>query len=269
MFTLAIPYSKSTLAFLKAELTRKLPEVKSSHRCEAMARGLGFRTYAAAQNAASSDVVTSAIIDGQTFADYLAERQLSVGSEALYQAAAKVALRSVSELFPKLTAWGIGVGRPRRNHAGRLESSSQMSANFQNERKELTDDISVKAFLVSLAFVQLVTPTKSIRPNTGSYKLKHIAENFACTYPEGQKLGPTYVANGVFIAAGLHAGFKMKTYVDDLGYDHLNVSFNMSKSCIDDLDCQIRPNGNLAEDRRRKEELKRFQRNPFGYAASM
>ena len=96
----------------------------------------------------------------------------------------------------------------------------------------------------------MVRPTKTIRKGTGSYRLKHIAENYACTYPEGEKLGPTYVTNGVLIAAALHAGFRMKTYVDERGYDCVNVSFNMSKPCLDDLDCEIRPNGACAAHRR-------------------
>ena len=125
-----------------------------------------------------------------------------------------------------------------------------MNARFQDERAKLIEDQAVNSFLTSLAFLTRVRRTKTIRQGTGSYRLKHIAENYACTYPEGEKLGPTYVPNGAFIAAALQAGFKMKTYVDDLGYDCVNVSFNMSKPCLDDLDCEIRPNGACAEHRR-------------------
>src|SRR5260370_1447636 len=79
-----------------------------------------------------------------------------------------------------------------------------------------------------------VQPTKTITSGSGSDRLKHIAENYACTYPEGVKLGPQYVPNGMLIAAAVHMGFKYKTYVDDLSY--ANVNFNMSKRSIDELD---------------------------------
>lgn len=86
-----------------------------------------------------------------------------------------------------------------------------------------------------------VARTRTIRDGTGSYWVKHIAENFDCTYPEGEKLGPHYVPNGVLIAAALHVGFKTKSHHDELGYHSLNVTFNMSKSCLEDLDYVIRP----------------------------
>ena len=62
--------------------------------------------------------------------------------------------------------------------------------------------------------------------------MKQIAENFACSYPEGDKLGQRYVSNGVLSAAAIHAGFRTMSCVDDYGYDELNVSFNMSKPLL-------------------------------------
>lgn len=267
MFILKIPASAGGIDLIKAELTHKLPDVKSSHRCEAIARGLGFRTYAAALAAAKAETPITAHVRGDLFMAYLTDHGFDVRSESLYHAAAKIALREVSERTPKLTMWGIGVGRPRRKEDGRWEDFRDMNAKFRQDRAELVSDDAVEAFLTSLAFLARVTPTKTIREGTGSYWLKHIAENFACTYPEGEKLGPTYVANGVLIAAALHAGFKMKSYVDDLGYDDLNVSFNMSKPCLEDLDCEIRPNGALAQDRRHREEMKQYRRYPYGLVA--
>ena len=266
MFALTIPVSASRLGAIKAELTCKLPDVKSSHRCEAIARGLGFRTYAGALAAVKSETPETAQVRGDPFTAYLAEHAFSVSPKVLYYAAAKVALQNISERTPKLTMWGIGVGRPRRKDDGRWEDFRDMNAKFQKDRAELVSDGAVAPFLTSLAFLKRVASTKTIRKGTGSYWLKHIAENYACTYPEGEKLGPTYVSNGVLIAAALHAGFKMKTYVDELGYDDLNVSFNMSKPCLEELDCEIRPDGARAQDRRRREEMKRYRHYPFAAA---
>ena len=266
MFVLNIPASADALDAIKAELTRKLPDVKSSHRCEAIARGLGFRTYAAALAAVKLETPGTIRVHGDLFASYLADHGFSVQPKQLYHAAAKVALRDVSERTPKLTMWGIGADRPRRKQDGRWEDFREMNAKFRQERAELIGDGAVEAFLACLAFLAHVTPTRTIRRGTGSYRLKHIAENYTCTYPEGDELGPTYVANGVLIAAALHAGFNIKTYVDELGYDDLNVAFNMSKPCLDNLDCEIRPDSATAQDRRRREEMKRYRHYPYGAA---
>lgn len=267
MFALKIPVSADRLDAIKAELTRKLPDVKSSHRCEAIARGLGFRTYATALTAVKVETSETAQVRGDLFAAYLADHGFDVSPKLLYHAVAKVALGDVSERTSKLTLWGIGVGRPRRKEDGRWEDFRDMNAKFRQDRAELLGDGAVKSFLTSLAFLERVTPTKTIRKGAGSYRLKHIAENYSCTYPEGAELGPIYVSNGVLIAAALYAGFKMKTYVDEMGYDDLNVSFNMSKPCLEDLDCEIRPDGARAQDRRHREQMKRYRQYPYGSAA--
>lgn len=266
VFTLTIPVSTDGLSAIKTDLARKLPDVKSSHRCEAIARGLGFRTYATALAAVQAGATSRAHVRGDLFVAYLAEHAFAVSPAPFYHAAAKVALRHVWDRTPKLTMWGIGSGGPRRKEDGRWEDFRDMNARFKEARAELLSDGAVKPFLASLSFLGRVTPTKTIRKGTGSYWLKHIAENFACSYPEGEKLGPTYVANGVLIAAALHAGFKMKTYVDNLGYDELNVSFNMSKPCLEELDCEVRPDGARAQDRRHREAMKRNRYYPFGSA---
>jgi hypothetical protein len=154
--------------------------------------------------------------------------------------------------------WGIGVGPPQRKFDGKWEDWRDRNAKFVEARTELVSDSAIGAFLASLAFVARVTRTKTIRHSTGSYRLKHIAENFACTYPEGNQLGPVYVPNGVLIAAAIHAGFQYRSYVDEFGYDNLNVSFNMSKPCIEDLDCEMRPNGAYAESRRYRAKTQRY-----------
>ena len=59
MFVLRIPVTRSHLDALKGGLTKVLPDVKSSHRVEALGRGLGFRTYAALRAAAISPNMAS------------------------------------------------------------------------------------------------------------------------------------------------------------------------------------------------------------------
>jgi hypothetical protein len=260
VFTLEIAVTPDRLNAIKGELTRTLPQIKSSHRCEAMSRGLGFRTHASAMASARSEAPDRVVVSGEPFVAYLTKHDFLVSAKPFYYAAAKVVLRDIAKMNPKLTMWGIGIGRPRRKADGKMEDLRDRDKKFVEAREELVSDGAVGAFLASLAFIARITRTKTIRSGTGSYRLKHIAESFACTYPEGYPLGPKYVPNGALIAAAIHAGFRFKTYVDELGYEDLNVSFNMSKPCIEELDCEIRPNGAHAQSRRFRTDMKRQYR---------
>ncbi|MFL9503317.1 hypothetical protein ACJMQP_24935 [Rhodopseudomonas palustris] len=256
MFVLRISLTAPAVDRIKALLTKSLPEVKSSHRVEALGRGLGFRTYAALRTAADAPVPTLATVTGNLFSGYLKEHGFATDPAHLYRAAGQVAIRAALDALPRLHIFGIGFGRPQRNADGSWQTPEQQYAEFQKRREECFGNRASEAFLLSLALLARVSETKTIRSGTGSYRLKHIAENYVCTYPEGGKLGPAYVPNGMLIAAAVHMGFKYKTYVDDLGYDTLNASFNMSKTVVDDLDAEIRPHTGFASDRARRREAK-------------
>ena len=124
-------------------------------------------------------------------------------------------------------------------------------------------DYSIDQVLASLAFVSRVERTKTIRPATNSYWLKHIAESYDCTYPRGDKLGPVYVPNGVHIAAAIHAGFDVKPHTDAYGGETLNAGFNMGKASLYNLDCEIRPDGARAISRRERERQRASARMRF------
>jgi hypothetical protein len=257
MFVLRISVSPSAIDRIKALLTQSLPDVKSSHRVEAIGRGFGFRTYAALRTVAQAPVPAVATVTGNQFSDYLKEHGFEVDPAHLYRAAAEVAIQAVLHAMPRLHIGGIGFGRPQRNADGSRQRPQQQYAEFQEHRKECFGKYSAEAFLRSMALLARVKETKTIRSGAGSYRLKHIAENYVCNYPEGGKLGPAYVSNGMLIAAAVHLGFNYKTYVDELGYDTLNANFNMSKTVVDDLDAEIRPNTGFASDRARKRQSKR------------
>ncbi|WP_192355965.1 hypothetical protein [Mesorhizobium mediterraneum] len=268
MFNLNLQVTEPNLEALKAELTRTLSHVKSSHRCEALARSLGFRTYATGRAEAKAWAPIIATVKGDLFQDYLYAHGFECSALPLYLAAGRIALADIRQKSPHLTVWGMGVGRPRHKADGRLETRAELNKRFAEEREELTSDGAVESFLATLALLSRVPPTKTIRQESGSYWLKHIAENFACSYPTGEKLGPRYVPNGAAIAAAIHAGFRFKTYLDENGFWEINVSFNMSKALLIDLDCQMRPTGVYAEERRWKQrnvEEKRQQRTLYRY----
>ncbi|WP_206245417.1 hypothetical protein [Novosphingobium terrae] len=256
MFALSIALTLDRLEAIKSCLLKALPDVKSSHRCEALGRGLGFSSYAAARASASGQEGPVVTVDGEAFVRYLARHEFHVQARSLYFAVAKVAIHAVAEANPQLTSIGIGIGRPTRI-GRRWQTTEERIAEFRDGRSHLLGDDTLDGFLASLAFLARVTPTKTIRQGTSSYWLKHIAENYVCTYPEGDRLGPVYVPNGILIAAALHSGFRMKTAVDEGGWPELNVSFNMSTQGLNDLDCEIRPDGARAQDRRWREDQRR------------
>lgn len=259
MFTLEISLTSQALDAIKIEMNHRLPAVKSSHRCEAIARGLGCGTYAAARTASRLPGTVSAFVNGRAFTAYLAEHGFNVEPTHLYSVVARIAIADIAERYPRLTDMGIGAGQPWRTDGGKYETPSEHFTRLQEGRKRLMGEGSVEPFLLCLALLARVTRTKTVRPKTNSYWIKHIAENYAATYPEGGALGPCYVPNGVLIAAAIHAGFDIRTHVDDLGYDSLNTSFNMSNANLVNLDCEIRPNGARAQDRRRKEDRRAFR----------
>ncbi len=236
MFTLMFSVTSNNIDAVKIELTRTLKNIKSSHRCEALARGLGFQTYAALRAASQSGLSQVVTANGNFFCSYLTERGFKTLPKSFYFAIARVAIRNVCEREPNLTAEGIGISRPRRAD-GFFAGSQERIDKFNTERKALLDDTEIEPFLLSLAFLANIEKTKTIRENTNSYGLKHVAEKYPCTYPEGNQLGPQYIGNGTFIAAALHAGFKIKQVHNIYTPEHnsLNVQFNMSSRSLDQM----------------------------------
>lgn len=256
MFQLFLPVTLSTLDTTKLALTRALPHVKSSHRSEAMARGFGFRTHATFLAAARSGRGEIAALEGAAFTRYLAHHDFQVPGSALFVAGAKAAIAAIAARHPTLTRIGFGVGEWKRG-----DTITSRRKSFDDYRSDLSTDHSAEAFLASLAFLHRVSRTKTVRPNTGSYWVKHIAENYACKYPHGENLGPVYVPNGVLIAAAAHAGFDVKADRDDYGREMLNAEFNMSKASLQDLDCEIRPEMGWVQDRLRKRQRRNQARS--------
>lgn len=254
MFELSIDITVEAVDAIKADLRRTLPNIKSSHRAEAAARGLGFVTYASLLEASHRTDPLRARADGGAFTGYLASRGFVAPGVYLYRAVARVAIERVRQKEYRLTRSGIGVGPPRLKQDRTWETVPEHGARFHQGRDELLSDHSTEQFLRALAFLALVPATQTVRPGTGSYRLKHVAEKYPCTFPEGGALGPNYVANGPFIAAAIHLGFRHRKFVDEQGYDQIGVTFNMPVALLEDLDCLYRPNGARAQDRKRRAE---------------
>jgi hypothetical protein len=254
MFELRIPLTLAAITSIKADLTQSLAAVKSSHRVEAVARGLGFQTNAAMRVAVKTNAPLRVNVRWEPFVSYLAEKGFEADATVFFHACARVAMDGVDRAVPRLTIFGIETGLRERNPDGTKETFEQYRDRIAQERAELFESHGIAEFLLSLALLARVKPVKLIS-HSDSYWVKHIAENFLCTYPHGPKLGPSSVANGALIAAAAHAGFVVREYPGSP-----NASFNMSKRSLVDLDCQVRPTGAYAQARRRKEEARRSAR---------
>lgn len=260
MLNLRILITDTAIDAVKHYLWNELPSVKSSHRLEGVARGFGFNTYAAMLHSAKSSPLMSNGVDATKFSMYLRDHGFEVEAVHLYRTAARVAVSDVLAKNPRLSIRGYGIGQPGWDFdQKRRKTPKEEYSDFLIDRSELLSKHALNEFLLAFALVQNIPPTQTVREAIGSYRLKHIAENMPYTCNDGTKLGPQYVSNGALIAAALHAGFRMKTYVDALGWDHINVSFNMSKRAVDDLDCELRPYGPTAQDRARLAERRKFR----------
>lgn len=251
MFTLHIAIdSAAQVDSMKADLTKYLPSIKSSHRVEALARALGFKTYAALR---SATLPIEVAVNWPAFNDYLREKGFSATAKPLYLAAGRAVIRLIMELYPNLTRAGVGINT--QHHRG--ETTQEYVERFRRERADMLSDSSVEEFLRSYSLVLRIPKTRTITTKRGAYGLKHIAENASFFYPDGEESPPNYVCTGSLIFAAVNAGFRYKDYPDSQ-----SVSFNMLQSVIDDLDCEIRPDGATAQSR----EARKIRKNTRAYA---
>jgi hypothetical protein len=229
MFSLSISITPEAINSIESDLTKSLSEIKASHRAEALARGLGFSTYASMLAASESGSGSIAMFNWIVADEYLKTHGFTAPMEPFFVAIGRVAIQQLLVREAQLTMDGIGIS----TLYGKKENDKERTTRFQGRRKEFLGDYAVKQFLRALAFVSCIRPIKSINEKINSYRLKHMAEKFACTYPDGHRLGPAYVANGALVAAAIQAGFQ---YQDD--GTPTNVTFNMSQESIDDLHTQ-------------------------------
>ncbi|MFF4424724.1 hypothetical protein ACFY04_28780 [Streptomyces sp. NPDC001549] len=112
-------------------------------------------------------------------------------------------LVEVMQQHPLLSRFGIGVYDPLR------KTTEQRKAELAADRERLAEDEAM--VMETTAWLrENITPIKT--PTASSYYVKHVME----------RTTRTYVANGVFIAAALIAGYPFK-------YEQPNVLFGMSR----------------------------------------
>lgn len=230
--TLSMPVNTVTIAAIKAELSKYYPDIKSSHRVEALARALGFSTNAALRAALKEGETLERDINWEGFRGYLGPRNISVEARPLYLVLGRSILKSILDEYPTLTYAGIGVNTS--HYKGETEGA--YLERFQGERVAMLRDASVEQFLRSYVLVSLIPKSHDFEDGRGAYGLKHTAENMAFAYPDGAVAAPEYVSTGSVIFAAVHAGFKYHKHGEEY-----QVVFNMCQSSIKTLDREIRP----------------------------
>lgn len=220
-----ITLTSDDLPSIKTYLHRVLADHKPSMRIEAAARGLGFTTYAGMRRALSAGAVTVSADDRRFCAEiglpFETERDFN---RFLSRAIARVELHRVLDAHPMLTqrgfdsAWMPGVGCEGD------KSPRERRALLTERRQEAYEsDWSFDQFELAWIYLSRQTKIKSINRRTGSYGLKHRAENLMRAFGHFRPLG-NYVSNGMLIAAAYAQGFEVRPIAPDNYNAYLNIS---------------------------------------------
>ena len=211
---------------IKSELKDYHPGVKTTHRVEAMARGLGYKTYASllaalehgAQSIETNDAAFNqalSLLSGQ-----------SIDGRTLSRSLARVAVRRAQAVEPSLTERGFDSAMPTTSDERRMSFAERRQA-FEARRAETLKHWAMDQFELALLYLDMQERRRTINRDYTSYNLKHRAEDLSRNQKLHTHLG-NYVSNGMLIAAAITRGFEYK----QVSYDSLNAYFNISSKTI-------------------------------------
>jgi hypothetical protein len=187
---------------IKSDLRRALPDVKSSHRIEAAARGLGWATNAA-MRAELANSPARCVPDRAIFESYLARHGFFVDGRHLIRSALRLQIRAVMEANPELTPRGFGVCEEGR--IGLEERLRRIEAG----REEMLGDAAAEEFERACEYLAALEMTEKPNRRLNTYDLKHGAERFHRRRGNEGRWDREYVSNGMLIAAACHLGFTV------------------------------------------------------------
>lgn len=204
---MTISITPNEVESVKRALSGLVPHAKSSHRTEAMARGLGFGSNAALL-AGLRDGPVACSVENHVFGEFLAERgvsdvQFDALAEAVVQAKfseQRAHIQAVLDREPDLSANGYRIFDPRLSFA-------EDNARFKESRSSMVDAHQVGQFMRAVAFLETKQKSRTVPRSMTSYSYKHQAERF---HRDVDPDSDVYVANGLFIAAALHLGFTIR-----------------------------------------------------------
>jgi hypothetical protein len=210
-------FSLADIDCVKRELASLLPNVKSSHRAEAMARGFGWKTNAALRAALAQESAERAI-DNRVFHRYLEEHGFAdtipgALGEAVVRSKfgeERAAVQAVMDREANLSRNGFGfIHEPPK-------SFGEQRREFEEYRAQLIVPEGIYEFLLAREYLSYFPRRRTINEKAFSYSLKHGAERFH----RQRGNDDNYVSNGALIAAAIHLGFNLRQ-------NGLNAYFNM------------------------------------------
>lgn len=192
---------------LKRHLFALIPQAQSSHRTEALARGLGFGSNAA-MRASLAEAPADCEVDDRAFVDFLKSRDVTnVPGDTLSEAVVRAkladqraAIAAVMEQQSELGSCGFRTWNRRR-------TQKENADHFHADREEMLKPSSIAEFMRAVAYLQTKEKSRRVSRKSTSYGYKHEAERF---HKDRASDADHYVANGLFIVAALHLGFSVK-----------------------------------------------------------
>lgn len=192
---------------MKDVLRTALPSIKSSHRTEALARGLGWATNASMRSALAAGPV-EAEPDENAFRSYLQVHSFDAPGGTLVGSFARAGILKAMDLEPALSRFGYRSARDRG------ESLEEAEARFLASRSDMLTEQGMEEFIRAANYLSKFGRRKSMNRDRGSYGLKH----------EAERATGDYVANGMLIAAALAMGFSAERTHIGSPNAHFNIS---------------------------------------------
>lgn len=121
----------------------------------------------------------------------------------------KEIIRRILDIEPNLTDFGMGI-----YEFGLNMTPEERKTKFIEKQNSLLNN--VEQFQKACQWLSTKDKINSINQKHNSYGLKHLAE---------KEIG--YITNGIFIAAAIHCGFKVKKFDDSP-----NVCINISEKSL-------------------------------------
>ncbi|AIB13206.1 hypothetical protein ABAZ39_14680 (plasmid) [Azospirillum argentinense] len=191
---------------IKRELIGMLPDFKSSHRVEAMARGLGWGSNAALRAELAVGPQTRSP-DSRVFSEYLKEHGFqAVKYGALEEAVVRCKFAGTRSAVEAVMAAEPGLSMNGFRTDDFRKSRQEREDEFRGLREEMPSADGVLQFVRACEFLAQVPRRATVNRTSISYDWKHVAERFHRERGEPD----SYVSNGMFIAAALHLGFTVK-----------------------------------------------------------
>lgn len=213
-----------TLNLLKKAAKAELGRIKPTRRIEAVARMLGYGTFAALRSDLHNEPIRS--VDGRALVGFFNLPEERCTPIVGHYIMARFATLIVSDLEPLIHRYGYGRYSLKAETIAWAERKAFVDSEFETNRAALHENGAAEEFLRAYAFVSKIEKIKGFNRKRGSYGLKHDAEKRSYRFPDGVELAePGYVANGMFMIAASYAGFTI--FPDPTGGP--NARFNISE----------------------------------------